>query len=103
MKFILVSVKDKITGEFMNPIPCHNDEDAKRLFSIQIDRNEIWRKNPEQFEMYILGELDTKSGNLSVHVNEEEMDELNIKYDKIPVIHPEFLCKGTDILEPRKE
>lgn len=95
-EFIIVSVKDKTMGEFMNPMFVHNQEEAKRLFKYQLTSNPIWKDNAEQFEMYDLGLLDTQTGNI-IGNDEEPLNNL------APTIHPELICKGTDLIEVRKE
>ena len=95
MEFIIISVKDKITGEFMSPQFVHNEEDAKRLFAYQLKNNPIWNENTEQFELYNLGILDTKTGNI---VGNDEMP-----FSDVPIIHPELICKGLDLIDKKGE
>lgn len=95
-EFIIVSVKDTVTGEFLSPQYVHNHEEAKRLFRYQLANTPTWLENSEQFEMYDLGMLDTTTGNI---FGNDEPGTMN----DIPVIHPELICKGNDILAPRKE
>lgn len=96
MEFIIISVKDKVMGEMMTPQFVRNQEEAKRLFAYQLKSNPIWRENPEQFELYDLGLFDANSGNI---IGNDE----KFSTDMAPVLHPEFICKGTDILERRKD
>lgn len=89
MEFIIAAVKDKVMGEMLQPIFVHNQEEAKRFFAHQLKANPIWNENPEQFELYDLGLFDSFTGN--IFGNDEQTSD-------IPVIHPELICKGTDIL-----
>lgn len=93
-EYIIVAVKDKVANKFMTPTFTENAETAKRLFAMQISKIEMWRENPEQFELYDLGLFCVDSGNI---IGNDEKWESNLS----PVIHPELICKGTDLL--RKE
>lgn len=95
-EFIIIAVKDKTMDEVMTPNFVHNHEEAKRLFKYQITSNPIWKENAEQFELYDLGLLDTKTGNI-IGNDKKPLNKL------IPTIHPELICKGTDLIEVRKE
>lgn len=89
MNLIIVSIKDKVTGEHLSPIYVHNTEEAKRVFAYQIESNQMWKDNAEQFEMYKLGNLDTTTGTISD-------DDWN------NVIKTELICKGTDLFDKPK-
>lgn len=91
MEFIIAAVKDKIMGEMLQPIFVHNQDEAKRFFQHQLKSNPIWKENPEQFELYDLGLFDSSTGNIC---GNDEKFNTNIA----PIIHPELICKGTDIL-----
>ena len=91
MEFIIISVKDKVTKEFMQPVFVHNHDEAKRLFAFQIEKTELWKENIEQFELYDLGLFDSESGNIIG--NDETFDT-----DLATVLHPELICKGSDLL-----
>lgn len=93
MEFIIAAVKDKTMGELLQPIFVHNQEEAKRFFNYQLKENAIWRDNPDQFELYDLGLLDTLTGNIIG--NDPGEDACGV------VIHPELICKGID-LQPKK-
>lgn len=91
MKLIIVSIKDKTTGEYLTPVYVHNQDEAARLFKYQLSKTEIWAQNAEQFEMYELGVLDTVSGNITgIEPNKETGSN--------DVLHPDLIFKGSDIL-----
>ena len=90
-RLLMVSVKDKVTGEFLSPFYVHNQEEAARVFKYQLDSNQIWQDNAEQFEMYTLAILDTETGNLIGVVPEQPSG-------NILTLHPDSMYKGTDIL-----
>lgn len=95
MEFIIISVKDKVMGELMTPQFVRNQEEGKRLFAYQLKNNPIWKENPEQFELYDLGLFDSNTGNI---IGNDE----KFTTDMAPVLHPELICKGTDLIERRK-
>lgn len=96
-EFIIVSVKDTCTKEFLAPQFVHNHEEAKRLFKWQLEKTPTWKENAEQFHLYDLGLFDTNSGNI---IGNDEVAEAGM----IPVVcHPELICKGTDLIDVRKE
>lgn len=95
MEFIIASVRDKVTGEHLQPMFFHNQEEAKRMFAYQLENNEIWKNNPEQFELFDLGLLDTNTGNIIG--NDEGPDGFGV------IIHPEIICKALDITTKKGE
>lgn len=94
MQFLIISVKDKVTGEHLQPTFVHNHDESKRLFKYQLESNPIWKSNPEQFELYDLGLLDTCTGNIIG--NDPGEDGFGI------TIHPELICKAQDLLDFKK-
>lgn len=95
-EFIIAAVKDKTMKEMLQPIFVHNHDEAKRFFAYQLNSNPIWKDNPDQFELYDLGLFDTETGNI---IGNDEKFESDIS----PVIHPEIICKGIDILSKKGE
>ena len=93
MEFIIISVKDKITGEMLAPQFVHNQDEAKRLFAYQLKSNPIWNENIEQFELYDLGLFDSCTGNI---IGNDELP-----FGDTPTIHPELICKGVDLIEKK--
>lgn len=85
----IYSIKDKVTGEFMNPFYCRNEDEAKRIFAHNISKIEIWKENAEQFELYDLGLLNTETG-IIIGNDQPNPDPI--------VCHPELICKGTDLI-----
>lgn len=95
-EFYITSVKDECTGEFLSPVFVHNKEEAKRFFSYQLNNTELWKQNAEQFTLWDLGLFDSTTGNIIGN------DEPGTVTD-IPVIHPDLICKGTDIIPKKGE
>lgn len=90
MRLLIMSIKDKVTNEFMTPFYVHNIEEGARAFKFNLTKTELWKDNAEQFELYTLGILDTNTGNIigSTPNHEGEIDTL----------HPDMNYKGNDIL-----
>ena len=95
MEYYIVAVKDKLTKEFLQPIFVQNHDVAKRNFAWQLENTPTWKENAEQFEMYDLGMLDSETGNI---IGNDELP-----FGDMPIIHPEMICKGTDLIDLRKE
>lgn len=55
MEFLVVAIKDLVTGRFMQPIYAENEGSAKRWFSGVLHNTEMFKDNPEDFEVYQLG------------------------------------------------
>lgn len=91
-EFIIIAVKDRVAEKFLQPTFTENVATAKRLFAIQISKIELWKENPEQFELYQLGMFCEDTGNIV------GMDE---NPENFPIIHPKLICKGTDLIERR--
>ena len=53
----IYTVKDEMTGSFLNPAVIKTDEEAKRMFKYQINNTPIWTDNPEDFSLYKVGTL----------------------------------------------
>lgn len=90
-RLIMVSIKDKVTGEFLSPIYVHNQEEAARIFKYQLNNTDLWKDNADQFEMYEMAILDTSNGNL-IGIEPDKTTGENI------VLHPDMILKGIDIL-----
>lgn len=80
--------------ELMTPQFVRNQDEAKRLFAYQLKNNPIWRENPEQFELYDLGLFDSETGNIIGN-------DKKFSTELAAVIHPQLICKGTDLVERR--
>lgn len=90
-EYLMVAVKDKVAGKFMQPNFTENQETAKRIFAHQLKNIDLWRENAEQFELYDLGLFCVDTGNI---IGNQENNN-----DDYPIIHPELICKGTDLIE----
>ena len=52
---MIVAIKDKLSGRFMQPIYIENEELAKRWFKNVLENTEIFKDNKQDFELYKLG------------------------------------------------
>lgn len=63
MKKPVVCVYDKKIGMFDNPFVCRHQNEAVREWNIvSSDTNTKYGKNPEDFELFWIGEFDEKMG-----------------------------------------
>lgn len=91
-ELLIVAVKDTCTGEVLSPTYVHNHDEAKRIFAYQMENTKLWKNNAEQFLLLDLGMLDTLTGNI---IGNDEPGSIK----DTPIIHPEIICKGTDIVQ----
>lgn len=63
-KFYIVSVKDELTGTFLQPTFGENIEALKRIFTTQINTIAIWKENSSDFSLYQLGFFDQETGEI---------------------------------------
>ena len=66
--FYVVAVKDELTQTFMNPTFGDNLDALKRIFFTQIKTVPIWRENPTDFSLYLLGTFNQSTGELNSHI-----------------------------------
>lgn len=55
MEFLVVAIKDLVTGRFLQPIYAENEGSAKRWFNQVLNNTDMFKDNPEDFEVYQLG------------------------------------------------
>ena len=63
----LYAIKDTVVGELMNPLPMHNDEEAKRTFKEAVNSNNPQSsicKNFKDMQMICLGTYDSLTGQI---------------------------------------
>lgn len=59
------SIKDIKVG-FMNLIPMHNDDEAKRTFKVALDNPQgIFKTSPEDLELWRVAEFDESTGSIT--------------------------------------
>lgn len=68
-KFRMYSVKDELTGKFMNPMYVEETEDkemadrlAERQFRSNMNEIKLWKDNPNDYSLYIVGIFDDETG-----------------------------------------
>ena len=62
MEFLVVAIKDKATERFMQPIFVETRQAAVRWFNHIITTTEMFKDNPQDFELWQLGTFDDKLG-----------------------------------------
>lgn len=84
MKFKIYSIKDTKVG-FMNPFYSHNDGTAVRDFTNAANEpnKNVINTNPEDKELWLLGEFNDQTGEITSEVK--------------------YLMKANDVITARKE
>lgn len=66
MNFKMYAVKDEMTGKFMNPIFMEDNEVADNLatrhFGSQLNNIQLWKDNPNDYSLYLVGQFDDEEG-----------------------------------------
>lgn len=66
MQYLMYSVKDELTGKFMNPMFVENDDMAEniaiRQFKSNLNNIKLWKDNPSDFSLYLVGIFNDESG-----------------------------------------
>lgn len=66
MKFNMYSVKDELTGKYMNPMFIEESEIAEkqaiRDFKTNVNAIKLWRDNPNDYSLYLVGKFDDEAG-----------------------------------------
>lgn len=81
--FFIASVKDELTGAFLQPTFGETIAELERIFKYQINNIDLWRFNSSDYTLYKLGSFNQETGEL------------------IPCI--ERLVNGRAVLEQKKE
>lgn len=62
----MYSVKDEMTGKFMNPMFIQDgetaDREATRNFATNVNEIAMWRSNPNDFSLYKVGVFNDEEG-----------------------------------------
>lgn len=65
-RFNMYSVKDELTGKFMNPLFVEEGEIANQLairqFKSQLNNIQLWKDNPNDYSLYMVGIFDDEHG-----------------------------------------
>lgn len=76
--FLMYSVKDEMTGKFMNPmfVECADTDEldsvetsdrlAIRSFKSNLNNIQLWKDNPNDYSLYRVGKFDDELGAASV-------------------------------------
>lgn len=66
MLYNMYSVKDELNGKFMNPMFVENNDSADSMATRQFKSNvndiSLWRNNPNDFSLYLVGMFDDEEG-----------------------------------------
>lgn len=62
--FYIVAVKDELTNTFLQPTFGDNLDSLKRIFKTQINTIPIWKDNPADFSLYMIGHFDQETGEI---------------------------------------
>lgn len=60
--FYVVAVKDELTQAYLQPTFGQSIDELKRIFQTQIKTVPIWRENPSDFSLYLLGTFNQETG-----------------------------------------
>ena len=61
-EFTIYSVKDELTGLFLQPMFIQSEGEALRIFEHMVNTNGIWKSNAGQFNLFKLGTFNEKTG-----------------------------------------
>lgn len=66
MKYSMYSVKDEMTQKFMNPMFVEDEEHANniaiRQFRSNVNNIKLWKDNPNDYSLYLVGKFDDETG-----------------------------------------
>lgn len=66
MLFNMYSVKDEMTGKFMNPMFIEQEDGADNLairqFKSNINNISLWKDNPNDFSLFLVGIFSDEEG-----------------------------------------
>lgn len=62
--FYIVAVKDELTNTYLQPTFGDNLDALTRIFKTQINTLPIWKDNPTDFSLYMLGHFDQETGEI---------------------------------------
>ena len=88
MEYLMVAVYDKCAKKLLNPWFTDNQDTAKRQFAQHLKNIDVWRDNPEQFELLDMALIDGETGRI-IGVDKDMVDH---------ALEPDVICKGSDII-----
>lgn len=66
MEFVMYSIKDELTGKFMNPMFIerndYTEQQAIRQFRSSVNSIKLWKDNPNDYALYMVGMFDDETG-----------------------------------------
>lgn len=66
MIFNMYAVKDEMTNKFMNPMFIEQEDGADNLairqFKSNLNNIPLWKDNPNDFSLYLVGTFDDENG-----------------------------------------
>ena len=64
-KFYMVSVKDELTGTFLQPNFGETIAELERIFKYQINSIDLWKSNSSDFTLYKLAVFNQETGEIN--------------------------------------
>lgn len=75
-RYRMYSVKDELTNKFMNPMYVEETEDteladrmAERAFRSNMNEIKLWKDNPNDYSLYLVGMFDDETGAEATPIN----------------------------------
>lgn len=65
MNVNLYAVKDVMTGNYIGLAPIRTEREAIRNFKSQLNHIDIWKDNPQDFDLWLLGRYNDETGELT--------------------------------------
>lgn len=66
MKFNMYSVKDELTGKYMQPMFVEDNEVSNQIairqFKSNVNNIKLWKDNPNDYSLYLVGSFDDEHG-----------------------------------------
>lgn len=66
MEYLMYSVKDELTGKLMSPMFIEKSDiaenEAIRQFRSNINNIKLWKDNPSDFSLYLVGSFNDETG-----------------------------------------
>lgn len=72
MEYLMYSVKDELTGKLMSPMFVEKSDiaenEAIRQFRSNINNIKLWKDNPSDFSLYLVGSFNDETGAASTAI-----------------------------------
>ena len=61
----MYAVKDELSEIYLAPVMMKNNNEALRAFKSQMNHTDIWKDNPGDFGLYLVGEYNDATGEIT--------------------------------------